>query len=447
MNKPICDFIREYAQREAARFHMPGHKGTPLLGIEAFDITEIDGADELFTPSGVIAESEKNASDIFGSKTFYSAGGSTLCIQTMVHLCAVYAVSKGKKPLILAGCNAHRSFVNAAAMLGIEFRRLYPKTDCPYLSCPICAEDIEKELSKDDEPTAVYLTSPDYLGNILDIQKISEVCKKHGVPLLVDNAHGAYLKFLPKSLHPIDLGADMCCDSAHKTLPVITGGAYLHISDAAPVIFSERAKSSMSLFGSSSPSYLILQSLDAMNGEAEKFKKELADFLPKALKLKNDIEKLGFDTVGDEPLKITVCPKSFGYTGTETAKILMSRDIYPEFYDPDAVVLMLSPKNSEHDLKRLLNAIRDIKRREAITEKNPPLPVMTAVMPAKDAIFAQSETVPTDKAAGRICAAAAISCPPAIPIAVYGEKISKEAVDIMKYYGVENCEVIKRIKE
>lgn len=119
-----------------------------------------------------------------------------------------------------------------------------------------------------------------------DIAAIARACHESGALLSVDNAHGAYLKFMPTPAHPMDLGADICCDSAHKTLGVITGGAYLHISVSAPAVLAERAKASFSVFGTSSPSYLILQSLDAANGTTEAFRNELRTFLPEADALK-----------------------------------------------------------------------------------------------------------------------------------------------------------------
>ena len=445
MSKPICDFVRKYAKSGAARFHMPGHKGVSSLGFEPLDITEIDGADELFTASGIIAESEKNASEIFGAKTFYSTGGSTLCIEAMMRLIAVYAAAKGETPTVLAGRNAHKAFLNAAALLDIRIKWLRPEKESSYLCCPISADDVENALSQDEKPTAVYLTSPDYLGNILDIKCISDVCKKHGVMLCVDNAHGAYLRFLPTSLFPTDLGADMCCSSAHKTLPVITGGAYLHISQNAPKIFAVRAKESMSLFGSSSPSYLILQSLDAMNDEAENFRKALLRFLPKTEILKKEIKSLGFDLLGNEPLKITLATKSYGYTGTEVAKTMMSGGIYPEFYDPDTVVFMLSPKNTDKELEKLKTTLANIKKRAAITSTPPALPLCDEIIRPREAIFKENEEIPVEECVGRICAAAAISCPPAIPVAVYGECITEKTVGVMKYYGITHCSVIKQI--
>ena len=444
MSTPICDFVRRYTQSEPVRFHMPGHKGVPVLGFEPYDITEIDGADELFTASGIIAESEAQAGALFGAHTIYSTGGSTLCIQTMLHLAAQYAVSKGQAPCILAGRNAHKAFINAAALLDIDICWLYPENNDSYISCPITAQQVKSSLQNGGKkPVAVYLTSPDYLGNMLDIQAIAEVCHQAGVLLLVDNAHGAYLKFLPQSRHPIDWGADLCCDSAHKTLPVITGGAYLHISYDAPSTLAQQAKASMSLFGSSSPSYLILQSLDAANDRMTAFRAALERFLPEKEALVQRITGHGYALTGDEPLKITLCPKPFGFTGMRIAGILEENGIYPEFYDPDHVVLMLSPENSAGSLRHLEKTLCSLERREPITELPPCVPRPDMAIKPHQALLSESETLPVEDCLGRISAAAAISCPPAIPLAVCGERIDQHVVDCLRYYGVASCAVIK----
>ena len=444
MSTPICDFVRRYTQSEPVRFHMPGHKGVPMLGFEPYDITEIDGADELFTASGIIAESEAQAGALFGAHTFYSTGGSTLCIQTMLHLAARYAVSKGQAPCILAGRNAHKAFINAAALLDIDICWLYPENNDSYISCPITAQQVKSSLQNGGKkPVAVYLTSPDYLGNMLDIQAIAEVCHQAGVLLLVDNAHGAYLKFLPQSRHPIDLGADLCCDSAHKTLPVITGGAYLHISYDAPSTLAQQAKVSMSLFGSSSPSYLILQSLDAANDRMTAFRAALVGFLPEKETLVQRLTGHGYAMTGDEPLKITLCPKPFGYTGVQIAEILEENGIYPEFYDPDHVVLMLSPENSAGSLRHLEKTLCSLKRSDPITELPPCVPRPDMAIKPHQALLSESETLPIEDCLGRISAAAAISSPPAIPLAICGEQIDQHVVDCLRYYGVAGCAVIK----
>ena len=443
MSTPICDFVRRYRNSDAVRLHMPGHKGKPLLGFEPWDITEIDGADELFTADGIIAESEAQAGALFGAHTVYSTGGSTLCIQTMLHLTALYAASKGKRPRILAARNAHKAFVNAAALLDIDVRWLYPETDSGYVSCPVTAQQVTQALAEQPSITAVYLTSPDYLGNMQDIQGIAEVCHRANVLLLVDNAHGAYLKFLPQPRHPMDLGADMCCDSAHKTLGVITGGAYLHISRTAPALLARQAKASMALFGSSSPSYLILQSLDAANDRMEAFSRQLAEFLPVVDGLKARLAAHGYGLAGEEPLKLTLCPKSFGYTGTEIAGILERHGMYPEFYDPDHVVLMLTPYNDADELNRLEAVLCGLPQRAPVTAVPPSAPHPVPVLTPRQAILSESETLPIAQCLNRVSAAAAISCPPAIPLAVCGERIDRQVLDCFRYYGITHCAVVK----
>ena len=192
METPICDFVRDYVNSEAMRLHMPGHKGKNFLGMEALDITEIDGADSLYEASGIIRESEENASRLFGCPTFYSTEGSSQCIRAMLYLAALHAKRQGKRPLIAAGRNAHKTFLTGAALLDLEMLWMYPKNGGNYLSCDLTAQDVEAVLEA-EKPTAVYLTSPDYLGNVADIAGIAEVCHRHGALLLVDNAHGAYL--------------------------------------------------------------------------------------------------------------------------------------------------------------------------------------------------------------------------------------------------------------
>ena len=243
---------------------MPGHKGKGELGFEKYDITEFSGADSLLNPEGIIAESEKNASKLFGCRTLYSTEGSSHCIRAMVWLTVRLAAGKGVRPVIAAGRNAHSTLLNAAAVLGAEIVWIAPDEDESYLSCRVTAEKLERIFAASRvKPTAVYITSPDYLGNVTDIASLAPVCKKYGAILAVDNAHGAYLKFHPETVFPIDAGADICCDSAHKTLPVITGGAYLHISPSAPEVLKNEARLALNLFGTTSPSYLILSSLAA----------------------------------------------------------------------------------------------------------------------------------------------------------------------------------------
>lgn len=441
MKTPIVSFLKSYQEKSPVRMHMPGHKGAGILGFEAMDLTEIYGADELFAAEGIIKESEQNASNLFGCPTYYSTQGSTLCIQTMCTILCQDAKSKGKKPKILAGRNAHRSFIHAAALLDFEIEWLYGNSD--YLSCKIHAEDLEKAIIE-SLPTAVYLTNPDYLGNLLDIKSLASVCKKHNVLLAIDNAHGAYLRFLKDSLYPIDLGADLCCDSAHKTLPVLTGGAYLHLSDSLNQVWKNDVKHFMEYFSSTSPSYLIMASLDAANEVLDTtFKNSLFECIQRVDGLKNTLVQHGYTILSGEPMKITISTKEFGYTGNEIANLLMECDIYPEFYDSDYIVLMPSPYNTKDDLKRLETCLCGIEGKPILVNKPPKLEQSKKAMNVRQALFSSSITLDVSKSLGQVCSSVTVSCPPAILPVIPGEVISESSIEVMKYYGIETIRVVK----
>lgn len=441
MKTPIVSFLKSYQEKSPVRMHMPGHKGAGILGFERMDLTEISGADELFAAEGIIKESEQNASSLFGCPTYYSTQGSTLCIQTMCTILCQDAKSKGKKPKILAGRNAHRSFIHAAALLDFDIEWLYGNSD--YLSCKINAEDLEKKIVENN-PTAVYLTNPDYLGNLLDIKALASICKKYNVLLAIDNAHGAYLRFLKDSLHPIDLGADLCCDSAHKTLPVLTGGAYLHLSDSLNQVWKNDVKHFMEYFSSTSPSYLIMASLDAANDVLDHtFRKSLSKCIYSVDLLKNTLIQHGYTILSGEPMKITISTKEFGYSGNEIANLLMECDIYPEFYDSDYIVLMPSPYNTKDDFERLQKCLCGIERKSILVNKPPKLEQSKKVMNVRQALFAPSMTLDVSKSLGQVCSSVTVSCPPAILPVIPGEVISESSIEVMKYYGIETVRVVK----
>ncbi len=438
MKTPICDFARSYGERNPLRLHMPGHKGVGLTGVETMDITEIEGADVLYAPEGIIRESQKNVARLFGSAvTVYSTEGSSLSIRAMLYLALLWGKSQGRPPRILAARNVHKSFVSAAVLLDLEVEWLYSEQN-QLLSCPITPEQVERALTEAESlPIALYLTSPDYPGNIADVSALAKVCHDHGVLLLVDNAHGAYLRFLPESRHPLSLGADACCDSAHKTLPALTGAGYLHISHSAPALFSEQVMRAMSLFASTSPSYLILQSLDRLNPYlAEEYPRRLGDFVKKADKLKKRLTEAGFTLWGNEPLKLTVFTKPLGYMGTELTAYLAQSNMICEFGDPDLAVMMLSPEMKDEDLLRLEQTLLKLPRRDPIELPAPALPRPKRVVSLRNAMFSAGETRTVENSIGRVLADATLSCPPAVPILVCGERIDKDAAACFRYYGI-----------
>lgn len=443
MDTPILDFVQRYAASDTARLHMPGHKGVGFLGCEALDITEIAGADALYEAEGIIARSEKNAAALFGSaRTLYSTEGSSQCLRAMLYL-ALVCRPKGTAPVIVAARNVHKAFIHAAALLDFEIVWLWPEESCSLCACPVTAEMLDRTLdSLLAPPAAVYVTSPDYLGGMQDIGALAEVAHRHGTILAVDNAHGAYLHFLPRPLHPLDLGADICCDSAHKTLPVLTGGAYLHIGHSAPGAFAASARTAMALFGSTSPSYLTLASLDGCNRYlAEGYPAHLAQTVQRLAQVRRQLAKQGWQTAPGDPLRITLAAPA-GSTGLELADRLRQKGVECEFADPRYLVMMATPENREEDFRRLLAALGENQNPSA-GEQPLPLARGERVCSVREALFAPHETVPADEALGRICAAPTVACPPAVPIAVSGERIGKEAVQMFHHYGVRTVEVVK----
>lgn len=438
MNTPVADFVQRYAKAGTARLHMPGHKGRCFLGCEPWDITEIHGADALYEAEGILAESEQNAAALFGSqRTCYSTEGSSQCIRAMLYL----AVAASGSHTVVAARNVHRAFVSAAALLDLEIRWLWPEESRSLCGCPISPAQLEETLnSLPEPPAAVYLTSPDYLGGMAQIPALAQVCHQHGTLLLVDNAHGAYLRFLQPSLHPLDLGADLCCDSAHKTLPVLTGGAYLHLSPTAPAQLGPLAKSALGLFGSTSPSYLTLASLDLCNRYlAEGYPQRLAEAVERLAELREKLTAAGWRVEPSDPLRVTVAAPR-GVTGHELAGQLRRQGAECEYADRDFLVLMATPENTPEELAQAAAALG-----QCPGEANPPqLPLARGerACSIRQAAFAPRETVDAAHSLGRVCGLPTVGCPPAIPIAVSGERITPEALALFAYYGIEQVEVL-----
>jgi Arginine/lysine/ornithine decarboxylases len=453
MDTPIVDFVKKYIKSDMARFHMPGHKGHVFFGCEPFDITEVKGADVLRGSEGIIKESQKNAAALFGSgASFYSTEGSTLCIKAML---AILKIAHGRhlgagRPFILAARNVHRSMMDACALLDFDIRFLASESSMGICSSVLRAEVLEEVLRFSNVlPLGVYVTSPDYLGQIADIAGLSKVCGRWGIPLIVDNAHGAYLHFLEKGMHPMDLGAAMCCDSAHKTLPALTGAAYLHIHKDYMKQFAPYAEQALSLFSSTSPSYLLLQSLDLCNAYlAGEYRGKLGEVVGMLGRLKDKMHRIGISVRESEPLKIVLDTAECGYFGGEIAEEMREYGIECEYADQQNVVLMAAAENSAKDWERLLLWAEHT--RLVHSKKEPLMPPSTKggaaeqVLSVREAVFAQSELVPARESVNRICAAGVVSCPPAIPIAVSGERITEGMAELFLEFGIEKVCVIRQ---
>ncbi len=440
MDTPIIDFLEKYSASGTLRCHMPGHKGrAALLPPPYWDITEISGADELFEANGIIAQSERNMAKLYGSVACaYSAHGSTLCIQAML------AIMKREGRRVLAVRNAHRAFLNAAALTDIDVNWILPEYLDGILSGELTSAAAEAAFSGSGEaPGCLYVTSPDYTGRIADIPGLAEVCRRHGARLIVDNAHGAHLAFMPENMHPIVLGADMCCDSAHKMLPALTGAAMLHTSREE---YAAQLKSAMGMFGSTSPSYLIMASLDrCCKYIAEDIRSDIAVNLDELQKFRSHFSDRLIFAPG-EPFHITVCAAESGYNGSELAELLRKNGCECEYSDSALLILLMSPANTPEDCRRLTQALEAALEK---AKKTVPLherlhiTLPERAMSIREAVFAECEDIPVDEAEGRICGAVSVPCPPAIPIAASGEVIDRSCINIFKRYGILTVNVVK----
>lgn len=433
----LTEFLKQNNTSGPARFYMPGHKGRfPLEG--GYDITEITGADSLYHADGVIRRTEERFERLYGSRTtVLSAGGSTLCIQGML---AAVRLKYGVRR-VLAARNAHISFVHACALLDIDPVWIYPTPNDRFgVSGQVRPQQLEQALQKERDIGAVYITSPDYFGMLSDIKGLAEVCSRHGVPLLVDNAHGAHLRFLPEDRHPMSLGAALCSDSAHKTLPVLTGGALLH---ASADFSAEELKEAMGLFGSTSPSYLIMQSLDACADYLEQGGKEdFSALCDRLLPLRQLARERGLFVFDSEPAA------HFALAGRPAAggsfsDYLRAHGVEYDYATEDTAVLMPSPFNAPEEFECLAAALGDFVPAPDGWETEPcPVPHPERVCSVREASLARGEVVPIDQSVGRVAAQSKITCPPGVAVVVAGERIDEASKNLLKKSGIQSVKVV-----
>ena len=442
---PLRRALEEYIDAGWSRLHMPGHKGAPIepFGpLAAYDLTEVEGTDSLFEDDGPLKELEEIFTQLYGTRSsVISAGGSTLCIQAMLRLVA----REGGK--VIAGRNIHAAAVNAMALLGLEPVWVYPQRDTEErLIGRIAPADVAAALQREEDVCAVYITSPDYFGVMSDIEGIAEVAHAHGVPLLVDNAHGAHLRFLQgedgRSLHPMQLGADLCCDSLHKTLPALTGAALLHCNREEYV---PQLKGAMTVFGSTSPNYLIMLSIDSTAGF---LLGDGPDQLRRTVQKWGELRRLageqGYPVPKHcDPMRLTLPLAGSGYTAEEFKALLHERRIMEEYCSDSGCVLLFSPFNREEDFARVRQFLLDcpVRQKGSFT----PFPIVPSqrVMGLRQALLAPKESVDIDKAEGRISAQVKITCPPGIPLVMPGERLHKELRKILKNSGIFVMDVVK----
>ena len=437
---PLYDALQAHLQKNRASFHTPGHKGyCPFLPLDgAFDLTELPDTDSLYEAESCIRQSEATAARLFGAKyTAVSSGGCSLAIQGML---AAFAGAGSK---VIFCRNLHRSAVNACALLGIDPVWVLPTPDAGSgLPGRVGAEDVRNAIERHPDASAVYLTSPDYYGCLSDISSIAAVCRLHRIPLLVDNAHGTHL--ISFGRHPLTLGASATACSAHKTLPVLTGGAWLHCNVEAAI---PRIKPAMALFGSTSPSYLIMSSLDLARDWMER--EGMAAFRGLAAtvaELRALALNKGFGLPEGEcdPVRLTLLPRPLGMSGNAAADFFRQRGAECEHSDACAVVFLLTPFNPERDVRLLRQAIADFPHGHPLPDAGSTfdrLPVR--ILSPREALLRPSLVIDTAHAAGRIAAEAACPCPPGVPVVMPGEEIDEKCVNILLNTGIRRINVLE----
>lgn len=437
---PLYTALLRHTKVGRSAFHTPGHVGAlpHLAELYHLDVTELPDTDSLYEASGAILQAERQAAEVFGAaRTLFSAGGCTLCIQTMLRL-----VTMSGKRTILADRVLHRSAVHTMALLGLTpvWLQRIPNAGAGF-SGRIAPQQVAQQLAQNGDIAAVYLTSPDYFGVLADVSGIAQICKQYGVPLLVDNAHGAHLELTQPDLHPLHLGADMTACSAHKTLPVLTGGAFLNLA-----VDNEQAKSAMALFGSTSPSYPVMASLDLcvdwIRAQGQQAFFGLQDKVAqiRALAVERGIAMPEGET---DPVRITLQTASIGVSGQAAAALFQTHLVEPEYADDASVVLIATPFHTEQDFARVTAAITALPQYEPIVLPDALPQQPESVLPVQQAIFAAWEWVPINQSIGRIAADAACPCPPGVPVVMPGEQITEEIACFLKRYRFTTIKVVK----
>lgn len=433
------DILKETSEHGRVPYHMPGHKRNPAfdyLGDAAeIDFTEIDGLDNLHSPGGIIRDTMNLAKELYGAKeSFLLVNGSTGGV-----LAAVYSCCRGGKKLITVR-NAHKSVYNAAVLCGSPVHYLMPRLSDGGLILDITPDEAARAIEEAPDAAALLITSPTYDGVVSDITGIAAVCHRHGIPLIVDAAHGAHLGFLdPEVASPVECGADLVIMSLHKTLPSLTQTGLLHVS--GDLVDPAAVMQSLTIFETSSPSYLFMASIDGCL-HAMREEKMFAEWAEKIAHLRTSAEncpgvslRIPEGVFGFDGSKLILTCE--GYGGEELAEILREEfAIEPEMTAHGYVLLMTGAGDTWEMTERLCEAFRYFGEhpRTAESVTIPVSPYGTApecAMKLADALAAETEIISLEEleeACGRISAEFVMPYPPGIPLIAPGERITEERI-------------------
>ena len=447
MSTPLYDALRALSEQNTARFHMPGHKGTSSAAGFPFsiDYTETYGTGNLYEDEGPITYAEHAAAAYYrAADCLFLTGGSTQGVLSMLStVCAT-----GSEVLLDRNC--HRSVCHALALLDLTPHFIMTSPEPVNGFCrPMTAKQVELALREHPNCRALLVTSPNYYGVRQPLSEITAVCRAHGVPLLVDCAHGAHFPAIGLPT-PIEEGVSACVMSAHKTLPAM-GQAALLLTDGT--LDHRELREASRLFGTTSPSYPILASIDwarewLAHTDWQPTLDACADAREHILAATPFLPFCDADGSPIDPTRLTICTAGTELTGYALAdRLYQEYNIAVEMADSRNIVCIVTPFDLSDHLPRLLAALDRISLTTAGTPLPPDVPQQPAprtVSSVRRAWFAPRETIPLARAAGRICARPVTPYPPGVPIVLPGEEITAKHVVFLKNVCYnEDCEVVK----
>lgn len=444
---PIWEQVNKYQDKDRVRLHFPGHGGGPGLPagvagaafakVARLDLTELPKLDDLHNPTGAIAEAQALAAALFGAdKTYFLVNGSSAGVLAMV----LAACNPGD--LILAPRNAHGSFYHALIFSG-ALPHYLPVAEQSGVLLNVAPEDVAKAFARHPQAKALFLTSPSYNGVCADVAEIAGIARRHGALLLLDEAHGAHLGFsrcLPATFGQL---ADLRVQSWHKTLAALTPGAVLHQHGLR--VDSHRLRSALQWVQTSSPSYPLLLSLDAvrrqmalegssvaeeMAANAEELRAAIAGLLP--LLTEADLPA-GFRL---DITRLTVLTGQAGVCGFTAARQLAKQGIDVELAQARSLLAVVGPGFQTEKIERVALAFKGLVRQEA--EKMsamPPLPQVEVVLSPREAFYGASGYAAPEDALGKIAAETVAAYPPGLPLLAPGERITEEVIAYLQGAG------------
>lgn len=465
---PLFDAIDAFIETKPAYFRIPGHRLDRGISerwmskvgskIFAYDVTETPFTDDLHSPEGVILEAQELLSELYGSdKSFFLVNGTTCGNEAMI----VSAAFEGQK--IIVARNAHKSAMMGLVISGAKPVYVMPEVLADWgIQGGITPQEVRRTFEKHPDCKALFMVSPSYYGIASDLEEIARVCHEYNALLLVDEAHGGHVYFddrLP--VGAIEAGADMCVQSMHKVTGALTQSSVMHVKCHIGVDTDiEKITSNLHLVQSTSPSYLLMTSLDcarrelAVNGrEMMMAAIEMADYA------RSEIRKIsGFRCMGDEvayvsgiagvdTTRLVISAKELGLTGFELEALLFEKyAVNMELADYENVLAIVTYANTKEDIERLVSACRKISAERFIdraksdiavaNQEIPPIPEQ--ILTPREAHFSKTEEIEWSDAAGRISAQPIVPYPPGIPVVYSGERISNEAWEYIESFRKEN---------